>query len=289
MSRTSSIILSFLFGSILLGLPIQPVDAATRCVEKVEDGSDSVMVIVECEDDGSSSEGGGDPPAQGEYIDFRWLLMCPLGAAHDLAVRGPWCGTTRMCPAGLRPFDLWGLTAPPNSHWEFIRTECRGLPVDDPGRGSGDQPPTITPGDVLRELRRIGLPSLITHIQPAHKTLVNFDTIFYTDAETFTATVGLLGQRVDIEAEPTGFTWHYGDGSSEDTTRPGAPYPALQITHRYTNADVTVHPRVDVTYTSRFRVNRGPWQPIEETITITGPSTDLRIVEAVPVLVGTED
>jgi hypothetical protein len=37
---------------------------------------------------------------------------------------------------------------------------------------------------------------------------------------------------------------------------------------------------VDVTYTARFRVNGGPWQAIDETVTITGPEGSLRIAQA---------
>ncbi|HSE10291.1 MAG TPA: hypothetical protein VLB29_16640 [Nocardioidaceae bacterium] len=122
--------------------------------------------------------------------------------------------------------------------------------------------------------------------QPEGKTLVNFDTIFYTEAQPFNATVTLLGQQVDITAEPEQYTWHHGDGSSTATTSPGAPYPSKEITYRYSDADTTVSPRVDVTYSARFRVNGGAWQDIDETVTIAGPEGSLRVSEARPVLSG---
>ncbi len=139
---------------------------------------------------------------------------------------------------------------------------------------------------MLNEIRRIGLPKLQARTQPEGKTLVNFDTIFYTETQPFTATVMLLGQQVDIVAEPTGYTWHHGDGTSTTTAGPGAPYPSKEITYRYSDADATVRPRVDVTYSARFRVNGGAWQDIDETVTITGPETALRVSEAAPVLSG---
>jgi hypothetical protein len=135
-------------------------------------------------------------------------------------------------------------------------------------------------------MRRIGLPRLEAKTQPESKTLVNFATIFYTEANPFSTTVTLLGQNVDIEAVPSQYTWHYGDGSSSTTTSPGAPYPAKDITYRYLDAHITVRPRVDVTYTARFRVNGGAWQDIDETVTITGPEGSLRVSEAAPVLSG---
>jgi hypothetical protein len=101
------------------------------------------------------------------------------------------------------------------------------------------------------ELRRIGLPTLEAKTQPADKTLVNFATIFYTEAEPFTTTVRLLGQQVNIEATPAQFSWHFGDGSTRTTASPGAPYPSKELTYSYSDADTTVQPSVDVTYTAR--------------------------------------
>ncbi|GAB2753109.1 hypothetical protein GCM10027273_34710 [Nocardioides pakistanensis] len=139
---------------------------------------------------------------------------------------------------------------------------------------------------VLNEIRRIGLPTLQARTQPEGRTLVNFDTIFYTQAQPFTATVTLLGQQVDIVAEAVEYTWHHGDGQTTATTSPGAPYPSMEITYRYSDADVTVRPRVDVTYSARFRVNGGAWQDIPETLTIAGPEASLRISEARATLSG---
>jgi hypothetical protein len=98
--------------------------------------------------------------------------------------------------------------------------------------------------------------------------------------------VTLLGQRVDIIAEATEYTWQHGDGGRTTTESPGAPYPSKEIIHRYADAGTTVRPRVDVTYSARFRVNGGVWQDIDETVTITGPEGSLRVSEATPTLSG---
>jgi len=130
------------------------------------------------------------------------------------------------------------------------------------------------------------LPSLQAHTQPRDKTLVNFATIFYAEPRTFSRNLTLLGQSVDVEATPSSFTWHYGDGSSSTTSTPGAPYPAKDITHEYVDAHTTVSASVDVTYTARFRVGNGAWQAIPDTVTIAGPGSALRISEATAVLSG---
>ncbi len=145
----------------------------------------------------------------------------------------------------------------------------------------------MTPALVLTALRRIGLPAIQARTQPEDKTLVNFDTIFYAEPQTFTRTITLLGQSVDVEAQPTRYVWHHGDGTSAATSTPGAPYPSKQVTHAYTDAHRTVLASVDVVYSARFRVGNGAWQDISETVTIAGPSTPLRISEATPVLSGT--
>jgi hypothetical protein len=45
-------------------------------------------------------------------------------------------------------------------------------------------------------------------------------------------------------------------------------------------------PSVATTYSGRFRVNGGPWTHIDGTVAIDGPATELRVVEATPVLSG---
>jgi hypothetical protein len=91
---------------------------------------------------------------------------------------------------------------------------------------------------------------------------------------------------VQIEATPSSYTWHYGDGSGSTTSAPGAPYPAKDIVHDYADAHTTVQTSVDVTYSARFRVGNGGWQSIPDTVTIAGPATALRISEATAVLSG---
>jgi hypothetical protein len=142
--------------------------------------------------------------------------------------------------------------------------------------------PVITPGMVLEEVRRIGLPSMSVEVPP--ETLVNYDTVVYTEAETFARTVSLLGFTVDVEATPSQFHWTYDDGTTETTTTAGRPYPAKDITHTWADAHRTFHPSVDVTYQIRFRIDGGDWQTLADTITIQGPEGNVRIREATGML-----
>jgi hypothetical protein len=224
-------------------------------------------------------DSGGMAPA---IVQYRWIVVCAgPGDAGDMATQSD-CGAARVCASPReRLYRLWGRTDDPPA-WLPLGTRCFGETPT-----AADAPrPTVTPGLVLTEIRRIGLPMLEAKTQPEGKTLVNFATIFYTVANPFATTVTLLGQNVDIEAVPSQYTWHYGDGASSTTTSPGAPYPAKDITYNYSDAHVTVRPRVDATYTARFRVNGGAWQDIDETVTIAGPEGSLRVSEAAPVLSG---
>ena len=138
---------------------------------------------------------------------------------------------------------------------------------------------------MLDAIRRIGLPRLTVHIQPQGKTLVNFDTNFYVSPQQFTRTITLLGQSVEVEATPTGYTWLHGDGTSATTTGPGAAYPDLAVTYAYPTA-ATVAPSVQVGYTARFRVEGGAWQQIPGTVIVDGPPTSLAVVEGTGLLSG---
>ncbi len=95
----------------------------------------------------------------------------------------------------------------------------------------------------------------------------------------------LLGQRVDLHIVPSEFTWQFGDGESLTTNEPGAPYPDLVVTHRYTKKG-KVAPSVDTTYVAAFRVNGGGWQDVPGSVTIPGAPVDLQVLTATPTLVG---
>ncbi len=149
----------------------------------------------------------------------------------------------------------------------------------------------LMPGDpsVAAEIRRavesVGLPALALRIQPGGETLVNVATIFHTEAPEFRHSTILLGQAVEIVATPQRFTWHHGDGTTQTTSSPGAPYPSTEVTHRYTQVATGLTARVDVGYRVSYRVNGGTSQEIDQLITASGPPTGLDVAEAAPVVV----
>jgi hypothetical protein len=150
----------------------------------------------------------------------------------------------------------------------------------------GAIPTVITPGIVAAAFGQIPLPGSVLEVQPPNgRTLVNFDTNFYTDTTAFDRTMTLLSQRIDFHIVPSAFGWHFGDGESTTTDEPGSPYPKLDVTHTYLTKG-PVAPSVDTTYTATYRVNGGPWRDVPGSVTIAGAPVQLEVLTATPVLVG---
>jgi hypothetical protein len=148
----------------------------------------------------------------------------------------------------------------------------------------------LTPGAVAHAFQQLTwLASPLVVQPPLGKTLVNFDTNFYTtNTSPSTQTVTLIGQQVTIEATPTQYTWHFDSGSTDgdrSTTDPGAAYPDLRVTYRYLHVG-DVSPSLDTTYSGRYRVGNGPWRQIPATLTVPGTPVALEVVSATPHLVG---
>ncbi|MFK4084281.1 PKD domain-containing protein [Kribbella sp. NPDC020789] len=202
-----------------------------------------------------------DPRAD-ERRPFRLNLGMCGQMQPDGTVPGPdWCQPT--VPEDPRPTP--GRTTDP--------TRVQPRPTD------------VTWEQVLTETKDALFPALTVHVQPADRTLVNADTIVYADDRGVTRVpLQILGFPVVVEALPTSYTWHFGDGSSKTTDSPGKPYPSKEITHKYMKrADVRL--TVTVNYSARFNVAGTGWQPVPGTIPVTGPATPLQVREAVPVLV----
>ncbi|MFF1820558.1 PKD domain-containing protein [Kribbella sp. NPDC058245] len=137
---------------------------------------------------------------------------------------------------------------------------------------------------MFSESKDVLFKKLTVHVQPKDKTLVNQDTIVYTDKTgVLTYQVPILGFPVIVKATPSKYTWSFGDRTSKSTYSPGAPYPSKEITHKYMKrGDVNLS--VTVEYAASFQVAGGPIQYVGP-VPITGPSTPLQVREAVPVLV----
>jgi hypothetical protein len=215
---------------------------------------------------------GDQPVVSGDGPDGVWHHepVCALGGDQT-------CDQVAYCDDGSIQMYVWFQTT--DGQTLGSGSSC---PQDVPA----DALPEVTPGLVLAALRRIDLPASELVVQPpGGRTLVNFETNFYTENGELTRVVNLLGQRVELQIWPSSYGWRFGDGATRQTTEGGSPYPDLEITHRYLSKG-RVAPSVDTTYAAEFRVNGGPWREVAGTVTIPGAAQSLRVVTARPVLVG---
>jgi hypothetical protein len=229
-------------------------------------GTDSTTVQgTETTSSASCGDGGGD----GDPYDYRYVeSKCGTDAASNF------CGAIGCSEPDQVGYYVERRLEGSSDPWEAAGTTCQ-----DP------EGPIVTPGLVLAALHRIGLPDAELQTEPGFKsgkTLVNFDTNFYTTADSVTETFTLLGEQVTVEATPASYTWHFDSGELDQTrttTTPGAPYPELDVTYAYEDAHSTVHPSVDVTYSARFSVNGGTWQAILDTVTVSGEPISRYVAE----------
>ena len=139
---------------------------------------------------------------------------------------------------------------------------------------------------IIREFKKIIWPASDLVVQPpGGRTLVNFETNFYTEDDvSISRPITVADQAVAIRATPSTYTFNFGDGTSTASATAGRPHPNLDITHVYAQVG-QVAVRLDTTYSGEYRIGDGDWVPIAETVTVAGPAQDPEIVEAIPQLV----
>lgn len=245
--------------------------AIARACDANGDGNDDGGILVhgQCSLPNHGPEGPRGPapgPRNGTYTEQAYTPPC--SDPPDGALSGIDCRRAKTCPKGQLLFWLWERQVVyadgRRTHvepWHLIDVVCRGA-----DRGPGVPPTT---GQVLEEIKRVGLPAATPHIQPpGGRTVVDLDTIFYTRARPFTTRVTVVGQPVAVRAAPEAYVWHFGDGSQPlRTTSPGHPYPSQDVTYRYAQRGV-VSVDVDVVYHARYAVTGGPWTDIPDPIPV---------------------
>ena len=258
---------------------VRPADDAFDAILSKSAGGKAVKGSVNSVTQSSSPYSGSLTPK----TRYAYRTACGGGIGFP-ATGAPVC-PANTCPPGQDQFRLWQVAPPPQTPLGLVCSGA-GAPPPPPAPAQAAAPPQVTDAMVLEAFRRVPLPGLRSQAQPAAKTLVNFETIFHTDAPPLERQVTLLGQQVRLQITARSFTWSFGDGTSTTTTAPGAPYPARDVVHRYTTARVTVEHHVTITWGARWSLGGGPLRPVVGTVTTTGPSTPLRVAEATPVLSG---
>jgi len=131
----------------------------------------------------------------------------------------------------------------------------------------------LTPADFAPNLRQHFLaatPDFTVRTQPATRTLIHLETIFYADypgdssqPPTLDKTIDVLGFPIRITAEPS-WRWTFEPGApTEEFDTPGGPYPSTDITHAYdTTGDRTI--TVEATWRGEYYIaGDGPYDIAE--------------------------
>jgi hypothetical protein len=268
-------------GFLMLGLLIVPVSPASACASGADVSTSENSVIgqadIDCSGGSDVVPSSSSSGSNAYYTDYRSDPVCFIRSETGSQAGGCPSSDPQACGPGQTLYQLYGLH---DGAWEPLGQFCRD------GAPDAAVVPQVTPALVARAFQRVPLPALRAITQPADRTLINFDTIFYVEAAPLHRTLTLLGQRVELEITPSTFRWVHGDGTTAVTRTPGAAYPAKDVVHRYQQAHVTVSQHVEVVWTARWSLNGGPLQDVEGTVTTVGPDTPLQVTEATPALSG---
>ena len=132
--------------------------------------------------------------------------------------------------------------------------------------GSGVDPVMVA----LELLNHLPIPDIAIGANPS-TGLVALPSWFWIDGydgAPIRSSDSLPGVTVDVEVEPLIYRWSFGDGTTAETTSLGQRYPAeSDIRHVYEQSSLAAGGAysitVEVTFTARYRVNGGAWEPLD--------------------------
>ncbi|KJL27591.1 hypothetical protein RS83_02640 [Microbacterium oxydans] len=157
-----------------------------------------------------------------------------------------------------------------------------------------DAPPSAPPGIpaiAMTDLAAFAPDAVTTVGEPGNLGVAGMPTNFVAAASTRTQTGALFGIPLMVRFTPSGYDFHYGDGSSASTRTGGQTWAALgQAQFTPTSTSHVYRQRgayladVDVRYTAEIDLGDG-WFPVAGELTTDGPVSRIRIFEAHTALV----
>lgn len=127
--------------------------------------------------------------------------------------------------------------------------------------------------------------------EPGGVGIAGMPTNFIAAASVHTQAGTIFGVPISVRFTPSGYDFHYGDGSSASTTSGGQTWAALgqaqftptRTSHVYRERG-TYPTDVDVRYSAEVDLGDG-WFPVAGELTTDGPARNIRIFEAHTALV----
>lgn len=129
----------------------------------------------------------------------------------------------------------------------------------------------VDPVSVAMELlNHLPIPDIAIQANPS-TGLVALPSWFWADGydgAAIASSDALGSVSVDVEVKPLTYRWSWGDGSTLETVSLGQPYPApSDIEHVYEQSSLAAggayRVAVEVTFSAKYRVNGGGWQPLD--------------------------
>jgi hypothetical protein len=173
------------------------------------------------------------------------------------------------------------------SDWDSMVRCFRAQQPSDPA--APEQPPL--PAITMNDLAAFAPEPVTTVGEPGNVGVAGMPTNFVATASAHTRTGTLFGIPLTVRFTPSGFDFHYGDGSTASTDTGGQTWASLRqaqftpttTSHVYEERG-TYLADVDVRYTAEIDLGLG-WFPVTGELTTDGPTSEIRIFEAHTALV----
>ncbi len=151
-------------------------------------------------------------------------------------------------------------------------------------------PEDLIPPFTEEDLRRLEIAPLEVNHQPSDgPMLVTKPVIVFTEPADREFSVVLLdAYDVDVIVSPREYSWTFGDGETLTTTDPGRPYPAFDLTHKYSQLG-TAQISLTTTWTAKYRVDTDPllrWRDADGNAVTVHTGVEFEVIELRSKLVG---
>ncbi|WP_146077999.1 hypothetical protein [Pseudoclavibacter sp. AY1F1] len=165
---------------------------------------------------------------------------------------------------------------------------CRAC---DAGGGGGGGPTTTPPRPptsfTISDVLTLAPASVTLTAEPSTWSIVGSHTNFYTAATKHSAAGSVLGHPVTVTFTPVTYRWDYGDGTTQETTTPGASWATLgqddfsatATSHVYAEK-ATVEASVTVVYTAVVTLASGSSIPVTGTLNRASTTVALELFNA---------